>query len=481
MPPIHFSNTLDEASKFANTEYTNIHHLKFPFVFSDHILTDFVGETCAIFRSLRKSPEVDFVKVSQSYRSTIRTYLEKLHDSIASASDEALIDRHKNHITQLYYTECIWHLCEILFIDRAPSEMIVLKLLEWIRFHIPQAERMATELLIKGREADGHEEYWNVVRNLALQGQVDVVRALLKLHSSSEALTFQIADQVLKAMPLFGKYSGLSVQKFRSQWQYWITDTRSKLSTGVLRDEPELEVIVHLAIGDEAAWREQAKSSGCWYEYLPGFLFYTEPTCKFFELGAFAGQWLSLWMEAHGQESVPMKQLDRVILSVMENDMHQVLHDIQNINDNKWFVTHITDLLLTCQQLEISGEHQTNVANDLRDSLVFEYGCTLMGQREFWTFGLDYLEYGPPEGLGAIEIYLSRLPIRNDDDAEQILAAAKAKGLTSIERDVCRVLSARYLSNGDYGEALIWGVRSQDNIYVTSIADIFLNVSNSAV
>uniref|UniRef100_A0A1B0EYK0 Nuclear pore complex protein Nup85 n=1 Tax=Lutzomyia longipalpis TaxID=7200 RepID=A0A1B0EYK0_LUTLO len=441
-------NTRDEASKYASTEYTNVHHVKFSFVFSDPILTDFVGETCAIFRRLRSvkatDEKIDFVKISQSYRSTIRTYLEKLHDSIASGTDETLIERHKNHITQLYYTECIWHLCEILFVDRVASGMIVLKLLEWIRFHIPQSECLATELLIKGREADAHEEYWNVVRNLILQGQVDVARALLKLHSSSESLTFQIADQVLRAMPIFNNYSGLPVQKFRSQWQYWITDTRSKLSTGVLRDQPELEVIVHLAIGDEATWREQAKSSNCWYEYLPGFLFYTEPTCKFFELGTFSAQWLTLWMEAHGQkDSVPMKQLDRVIVSVMENDMNQVLHDIQNINDNKWFVTHLTDLLLLCNQLEIIGEHQTNVASELRDSLVFEYGCTLMGQREFWPFGVDYLENGPPEGLGAIEMYLSRLPIACEEDAEQILAVAKSRGITSIERDVCRVLSAR--------------------------------------
>lgn len=94
---------------------------------------------------------------------------------------------------------------------------------------------------------------------------------------------------------------------------------------------------------------------------------------------------------------------------------------------------------------------------------------------------MDYLEYGPPEGLGAVEIYLSRLPIYSDDDAEQILMAAKAKGLPSIERDVCRVVSARYLSEGDFGNALVWGVRSQDNIYVTSIADIFLNVSNLTI
>ncbi|GAB0090027.1 Nuclear pore complex protein Nup85 [Sergentomyia squamirostris] len=474
------SNTPDEVSQFAGRDSTKIYHLKSAFVFSEPILTDFVAETCAIFRSLHaiRSPDerFDYLKISQSYRSTIRTYLEKLQDSIAAANVESLIDQHRNLITQLYYTECVWHLCEILFIDRVPSGMVVLKLLEWIRFHIPSAERMAAELLIHGREADLHEDYWDVVKNLILQGQVEVARALLKLHSSSEHLTFQITEQILKAMPVFNSYGGLPIQKFRSQWQYWITDTKSKLSTGVLMDQPELETIILLAIGDEATWSDQAKESTCWYEYLPGFLYYTEPTCKFFELGSFAGQWLTQWMAAHGQkDSMQMKQLDRVILSVMENDMHQVLHDIQNIHDNKWFVTHLTDLLHSCNQLEVIGEQQNNVANELRDSLVFEYGCTLMTQREFWIFGLDYLEQGPPESLGAMEVYLSRLPIDSDDDAEQILNAAKMRGITSIERDVSRVVAARYLAEKDYGNALMWAVRSQDNVYVTCIADIYLN------
>lgn len=39
--------------------------------------------------------------------------------------------------------------------------------------------------------------------------------------------------------------------------------------------------------------------------------------------------------------------------------MHHMLHDIQNMCDNKWFVTHLTDLLFHCDKLQITGEQQT--------------------------------------------------------------------------------------------------------------------------
>lgn len=97
--------------------------------------------------------------------------------------------------------ECIWHLCEIFFIDPSPSNIVVPQLLDWIRFHFPAAERMATDLLLLGREAADSEDYWPAVRGLVLQGQIDVVRAILQLHPLSESTAYKMAEQILRAMP----------------------------------------------------------------------------------------------------------------------------------------------------------------------------------------------------------------------------------------------------------------------------------------
>lgn len=177
-----------------------------------------------------------------------------------------------------------------------------------------------------------------------------------------------IVDQIVKIYVLRLKhffflitiqtYGGLSVQKFRSQWQYWVMDTETKLP---LVTVPELETIIKLTTGDVDTWNRQAANSESWYEFFPGFLFYSEPTCKYFELGTFANVWISRWAKAHGlgtASGCKMRLIDQIALHIIENDLNQVLHEIQSINDNQWFVTHLTDLLYNCGQLEVLGEQQ---------------------------------------------------------------------------------------------------------------------------
>lgn len=47
----------------------------------------------------------------------------------------------------------------------------------------------------------------------------------------------------------------------------------------------------------------------------------------------------------------------------------------------------------------------------------------------------------------------------------------------STEKEICRIQAVKSFNNERYGNALDWALRSQDNIYVTSIADHFLRVS----
>lgn len=342
-----------------------------------------LAEASGIFKSVQeaarlppKGRDAELLNLSRTYRSTVRACLEQLQDALAvepstmptttGTLDAAAL---QNYVTIFYSVECVWHLCEILLIDQQPTaaNVVVPQLLDWTRFHFPAYERRAAELMFIDRDDMEEEEGGNnaevvaVVKGLITQGQVEVARTLLRLHTAAEQSgCFATVDEILRSMPVYSVYGGLSLQKFRSQWQYWVTDTESKLATGCLAAEPDLEQIVQLVSGQQSAWVAHARqSSTCWYEYLAGYLFYTEPGCKYFELGTFADAWLRRWSEARG---VPgggaLKHLDRVILKVMENDMAQVVHDCQNMCDNKWFVTHLTDLLYHCGQLQIVGDQQ---------------------------------------------------------------------------------------------------------------------------
>ena len=346
------------------------------------------------------------------------------------------------------------------------------------KFHFPTPSQNAAEMLINmDRDVDVRGGYWTTVKGLVLQGQIDIARALLKLHSSSETMTFHLAEKDLQSMPAFNSHGGLSLQKFRSQWSYWSTTLQSKIDSGLYSTEPDLEDIMKLITGDKTAWTDICKESNCFYEYFAGFLYFTQPAARYFELGTFANNWLNQWANSRGSTGyTSLNHLDRMVLSVLKNDMAELIHSIQNIADNKWFVVHLTDLLVHCDQLRISGddENPTSVVA-LRENLIFDYGTMLMSRGSLWEIGMDYLEFSSPEGLGAQEMLLQRVPVNNDFQAMNVITVARRCGLSMVELEVCRVMIKRSLSLKNFGNALEWAIRSRDNIYVTKVANIFLH------
>lgn len=288
-------------------------------------------------------------------------------------------------------------------------------------------------MLINNRDRDleFRSTYWNTVKGLVLQGQIDIARVLLKLSSSSETMTFQLAEKELQSMPIFSSHGGLSIQKFRSQWQFWSTSLQSKIDSGLFSSEPELELIMKLITGDNRTWFKICKESECWYEYFAGYLFYTQPAVRYYELGSFADTWLSNWTSGRGRG---LKSLDQMILAVIKNDMAELIHSIQDIGDNKWFVIHIVDLLVHCDQLRISDDANGPSVVALRQSLIFDYGTMLMSRGNLWEIGMDYLEFSSPEGLGAREMLLARLPFKNDLQAMKIIEVARKYGMANVEQ-----------------------------------------------
>lgn len=336
-------------------------------------------------------------------------------------------------------------------------------------------------LINMDRDVDIRGGFWKTVKGLILQGQIDIARALLKLHSSSETMTFQLAEKDLQSMPVFSSHGGLSLQKFRSQWSYWSATLQSKIDSGLYSTEAELEDIMKLITGNKNAWSEICKESSCWYEHLAGFLFYTQPAVRYFELGTFANSWLSQWASSKGSSHgssgfTKLKHLDRMVLSVLKNDMAEMIHSIQNIADNKWFVVHLVDLLVHCDQLRICGEEENALAVvALRENLIVDYGSSLMSRGSLWEIGMDYLEFSSPEGLGVREMLLQRVPINNDQQAFNVISVARRCGLPLVEQEICRVMAKRSMFLKNHGNALEWAIRSRDNIFVTKIANIFLH------
>lgn len=201
--PVRF-NHRDAPSQYAQRP-TLIHHIRPEIVIFDPILRKLVNEANGIFLRVQqineteKSTNKTWLNLSHQYRSIIRACLENLQEV------EESNEKYSSYLTIFFAVECVWHLCEILYIDQIPGDVVLNPLLEWIRFHFPEHERNATNLLsgslISGAEA--HPKYWDTVIGVFMQGRIDIVRALLKLHTASDSVPFKIADNVLRIMPLY--------------------------------------------------------------------------------------------------------------------------------------------------------------------------------------------------------------------------------------------------------------------------------------
>lgn len=176
------------------------------------ILRKLVNESNGTYLSLQKAAElsknldnqVEFLKHSRQYRSIIRVCIESLQDAALKQSDPIEKNNLLTCITIFYSIECVWHLCEILYIDNVPGDYILPFLLEWVRFHFPCHEQTAEQLLEAcERGSEVHPEYWDTVIGMVVQGRVDVAQALLKLHSATDTQEFKLLDNSLRSMPIY--------------------------------------------------------------------------------------------------------------------------------------------------------------------------------------------------------------------------------------------------------------------------------------
>ncbi|ETN63003.1 Nup75 [Anopheles darlingi] len=490
----------------------DIQHFDVDLVLEEPTIRSMVSECGRLFYQLqqlrygltgRQTQTIDFVDQSLRYRTIVRQALEKLNRLLNELSQTEAQEDHapsyhtlksyQDLVALFYSIECTWHLLEFLLLDSNNSTTIVAPLLEWIRHHYPTPALDAAELLSSGRQIDLPENYWSVVKALILQGQTTIARALLRLHVAADTQSFSTVDQLLHSFPIYTVYGGLSVHKFRSQWNCWTSNVRTLLATGHFADEPNLEELLRLVTGDRQAWKQQLSSSGgAWYEHFPGFLLYTDSTCKYYELPEHVNEWMELFREAHSLSTGTSNNtlLDNLVLAVMENDLIKLLHQIQQLPDNGWFAVHLVDLLYHAGQLDLgrsrlpdedaTGEGASvedglvDNGKLMRESLLYEFGTILMTHRTLWQLGMDYLEFSNTLGLGAREVLLGRIPLRNEREALKVFAVARKNGYRGIATEVCKVQSRRYLALKRYGSALDWANKSGDGGCISEVANIFL-------
>lgn len=124
------STTKDTPSEHANKDI-KIHHVRKTNILQDKIIRKLVNESIGTFLQIQQlsresNAQQRLVILSRQYRSIIRACLENLQEQVDKLSPgEETKNIYQNYITIFYSIESIWHLCEILFIDCLPGNIIV--------------------------------------------------------------------------------------------------------------------------------------------------------------------------------------------------------------------------------------------------------------------------------------------------------------------------------------------------------------------
>ncbi|XP_014208983.1 nuclear pore complex protein Nup85 [Copidosoma floridanum] len=439
-----------------------------------------VNESNSVFLAIQKlksssptvmsDPKPEIFKFSKRYRSILRACVEELQELAEKYSDQKQ-GLYENLQTIFYNVECVWHLTEILYIDVTPGEVVLPQLLEWIRFHFPSREIMAMKILAKKKIGADLEntDYWEAAFGCALHGKLDIVRALLALHSKADHSSFVAAENALRNMPVYSVYGGYSVKEFTIRWKQWQMNLSQSIDSKVFAIETNLESLMKLVVGNEI-W-EFSKYTEAWYELLAAKLFYSAPCCKQPELARYANSVALKWQSSR---QIPLVVLDNIILALMESDLHQVIKEIQYMSDNGWFAAHLTDLLYHCGRLNIMDKHQVNVTDLLHESLILDYGSTLMSHNSLWQCGASYLEHCAEQGSTRLETLLQTIPLGSEARIHKIVYIAMENKMPHVASSICKIQGVKCISQGRLGNALAWALKAKDGLFAGQIADRFL-------
>lgn len=206
-----FSTPSSFTNKLVAANVTSLLHMVRPQItLFNPIIRKLVNEANGTFLSLQRLSEKpsygdsrpELLKISRQYRAIMRACLENLHETINNSVDKEEKDLLSSYVNIFYCAECIWHTCEILYIDNIPGDIIMPQLLEWVRIHFPNHEQAASQILEECEVgAEENADYWNTVTGMIMQGRIDIARALLRLHTNCDTNQYIIADNVLRSMP----------------------------------------------------------------------------------------------------------------------------------------------------------------------------------------------------------------------------------------------------------------------------------------
>ncbi|XP_014255526.1 nuclear pore complex protein Nup85 [Cimex lectularius] len=446
-----------------------IHFVQENSILHDPELRKLINESNSTFISSRTiSVEEDYrktlIELSREHRSTIRQCIENMQCSMKENSNEMYND----WVEVLDNIDHIWHLCELLYIECIPGDVILPKLLEWIRLHSSSDyDYIAAEVLSESHTKGANHRYpnyWDLIYGFLLEGRIDAARALLKLHSDSDKSAYLEADLILQGMPKFNIYCGLSVPEFTSRWRGWKSSLQAKILAGTFLAHNHLHQMMLIIVGGESSLSTLKPYCSTWYQLLVAYLLYNEQTVKIDDLSYHANKCFSQY-----KQSGSLKILDQTLLALFEQNIPLAIKKLQLTPDGGWCALHLTNLL------DLAGvfEDEENDEKINLEKMFLSYGQLLMSHQSYWQVAMTYFEQCH-SGVSVIETILKSMPLRSKNKALRMISVAQDYGLEEVANGICKQLMVEEIEKDNLAGALTWAIMSENSEAASNIADKYL-------
>ncbi|XP_018025143.1 nuclear pore complex protein Nup85 isoform X1 [Hyalella azteca] len=470
----------------ANKGVSIIQHLSpKSWLFSRHS-RQLVNEAMGTFRSLQGMVEdatpregddpLDLtsalINKSREYRSMLQACVCSLNsdlDKLEPDSDE--YQEMAGQCQLLYKMELLLGLVEIIFVDSRPGSLILSQLVCWVRLHYPACTEQMVKIMAE-EDPSQHNLYWQTIYELVCQGRMSDARQMLQQHPYCHTDAFVAIEEILRKMPTYQLYSGVSDGEFMLRWQHWQAECENRLQGGEFAAWSHLKKLAEIMCGNSASILSvtmcgegnRNDRGGCWVPHLLATLLFTQPNVKLHRLHDAATRAIT-------ECCVKLSALDALLLSAMQGDALQVVRGCQQTLDNLWLGAHLTDLL---HHALASQRHTQLSLAAMRESIVQDYALELAGHPSLWQVGIVYLDYCGTEGVKdaspLTSLLLERVPLTSDAKAHKVINMAEQRNLEHVVRGVCRVMGRRAANEGRLAAAIWWAVRAKDAPFTSHTA-----------
>uniref|UniRef100_A0A0K0EF10 Nuclear pore complex protein Nup85 n=1 Tax=Strongyloides stercoralis TaxID=6248 RepID=A0A0K0EF10_STRER len=333
-------------------------------------------------------------------------------------------------------------------------------LLRWNKNSLEEVEDIANQLIRDVKEGkmlvEEHQCYWNLVIFNILTGEFQNAKGLLQEHTN--AITSEAFATVISKLSQI-KSSWFLLETPLTKFKEWQDDLRNLLKTGLFNADPYLSWVVNILIGDMDTFKQLAEQNiETWYQILPAIVFFCFPETELFDLGPILSQVLDMFPN---QE---LNMLDNVMLAILRNDWVKVSEILLNEVNDFWLAAHIFDTIYKTSP----GLLIVNTVN-LRDLVVTRYAESLFTKGYYVTAIGYFMEANLPNVEEIISRKIMETPNIDEESSSILLQICDNVGLNECRNEIGRRMTKKYLSEGDWGNALQSALSSKNK---TSIADV---------